>query len=180
LPTLSAWAIWQDPYHHNLIAHLPTDIAAVYPGPYLCYYPLPTPELVRSAHEYIVEVIDEDGPIDAIISFSQGAALAASIFLQHAKEKPHEDLVALAVFISASLLFDLDDETGADIWRSTQENSQSFIAASSDPALQSLVKQVPVCRASAIAYRALQQENAEYNNSCRGIRFQEVLLFDNN
>ncbi|KAJ5260473.1 hypothetical protein N7478_012078 [Penicillium angulare] len=122
-----------------------SDVAAVYPGPYLCYYPLPTPELVRAAHEQIFDAIAEEGPIDAIISFSQGAALAASILLQDAKEKPHEDMIGLAVFISASLPFDLDDETGADIWRSTQDSAKRSLAAVSDPlaSSQNFAKQVP-------------------------------------
>ena len=118
-------------------------MAAIYPEPYLCYYPLPTPELVRAAHEQVLEVIEEEGPIDAIIAFSQGAALAASMLLQQAKEKPHEDLIGMAIFVSASLPFDLDDETGADIWRSTQDSSKRSLAAVSDPLSQKFAKQAP-------------------------------------
>jgi Serine hydrolase (FSH1) len=49
-------------------------IAEIYPGPYLCWYPFPpTLENVSEAHELIWNIIEEDGPFDGVMGFSQGA-----------------------------------------------------------------------------------------------------------
>jgi Serine hydrolase (FSH1) len=56
-------------------------IAGLYPPPYLCWYEHGTPDDVQAAHDYLVSVIDEDGPYDGVIGFSEGAALAASLLL---------------------------------------------------------------------------------------------------
>ncbi|PVH76706.1 hypothetical protein DL98DRAFT_425086 [Cadophora sp. DSE1049] len=41
------------------------------------------PPEIRSAHEYIETVIEEEGPFEGVMGFSDGAATAASILLQH-------------------------------------------------------------------------------------------------
>lgn len=56
-------------------------IAELYPSPYLCWYEQGNPEDVQAAHDYLVSVIEEDGPYDGVIGFSEGAALAASLLL---------------------------------------------------------------------------------------------------
>ena len=52
--------------------------------------------------------IEDEGPFDGIIGFSQGAALASSVILRRAKDMTAEPLFQVAVFICASLPFDLD------------------------------------------------------------------------
>ncbi|KAI5238912.1 hypothetical protein E4T43_07096 [Aureobasidium subglaciale] len=89
------------------------EIRSVFPGPYLCYYNSPTLELVAAAFEYVHEIIEEEGPFDGVIGFSQGAALAASMLLQSAKQHK-KPLFELAIFAGASLPFDIDDESGLD------------------------------------------------------------------
>ena len=59
----------------------------------------------------------EEGPFAGVIGFSQGAALASSMMLEHAKSNPVNDLFKLAIFAGASLPFDLDDNTGLDRWQ---------------------------------------------------------------
>ena len=110
-------------YSSSLSAHLANQwvsagIGSLFPGPYLCYYDLPTPEKVQSAFDYINEVIEEEGPFDGVFGFSQGAALASSMMLEHSKRKPLDDLFKFAVFIAASLPFNLDDTTGMKHWES--------------------------------------------------------------
>lgn len=68
---------------------------------------MPTDDLVKQAQAYIEEIIEEEGPFDGVIGFSQGAALAASIMLEHAKTNPFEDIFKLAVFAGASLPFEM-------------------------------------------------------------------------
>ena len=53
--------------------------------------------------------MEEEGPFDGVIGFSQGAALASSMMLQHAKSNPGEDLFGCAIFAGASLPYNLDD-----------------------------------------------------------------------
>ena len=65
-------------------------IAEVYSGPYIAFYEDPTPEQVAEAHDLVNEVIEEDGPFDGIMGFSQGAALAASLILQRQTDHPTE------------------------------------------------------------------------------------------
>lgn len=100
-----------------------SDIAAYFPGPYLCYYNMPTHDQVKQAHEFIKDVMDEEGPFDGVIAFSQGAALASSLLLEHAKSKSHVDLLKLGIFIGASLPFDLDNQTGLLQWLSARSGN---------------------------------------------------------
>ena len=88
-----------------------SEVSSFYPGPYRCYYNLPTPNLVRQAHEFVQDVMEEEGPFEGVIGFSQGAALASSMMLQHAKSKPLDDMFKLAIFAGASLPYNLDDAT---------------------------------------------------------------------
>ncbi|KAF2472398.1 uncharacterized protein BDR25DRAFT_14043 [Lindgomyces ingoldianus] len=55
------------------------------------------------AKEFIREIIETEGPFDACIGFSQGAALLASVILDHQEENPFgEGLFKFAVFICGS------------------------------------------------------------------------------
>jgi hypothetical protein len=90
----------------------PPGVPALFQGPFYCFYAKPTAEQVKAAYEFVLEVIEEEGPFDGIMGFSQGGALAAMILLHHRKTSPHlPDLFRLAVFTCASLPFDPDTET---------------------------------------------------------------------
>jgi predicted esterase len=52
-----------------------------YPPPYFCWYERGDPGEVQAAHEHLRSVVDEDGPYDGVIGFSEGAALAAGLLL---------------------------------------------------------------------------------------------------
>ncbi|KAF7595521.1 hypothetical protein BBP40_005857 [Aspergillus hancockii] len=87
------------------------EVKSIIPGPYLCYYSAPTPGQVQDAFDLIYEVIEDEGPFDGIIGFSQGAALASSLLLKQAKDSPRDPpLFKMAVLLCASLPFDLDSE----------------------------------------------------------------------
>ena len=64
------------------------DIGKNYPGPYLCYYDAPTPKAVQSAVDLVLEVIEEDGPFDAVLGFSYGASLAVTVLAAAAERHP--------------------------------------------------------------------------------------------
>lgn len=50
------------------------------------------------------------------MGFSQGGALAASLILEQTKHDPLNPLFRFAIFISATLPFDVDDTLGLDAW----------------------------------------------------------------
>ncbi|KAI9660963.1 MAG: hypothetical protein M1821_009290 [Bathelium mastoideum] len=91
-------------------------ISNVFPGPYFCYYKDNSMRSVKAAHEYIGEIIEDEGPFDAVIGFSQGAALAASVILYHQIEHPLAlPLFRFAVFICGDLPFTRSPEHGLDV-----------------------------------------------------------------
>ncbi|EEP81158.1 predicted protein [Uncinocarpus reesii 1704] len=103
----------------------PADgVEEVFPGPYFCHYNLPTHNLVSCAHEFVLDIMELEGPFDGVIGFSQGAALAASMMLQHAKDNPEkEELFKLAIFAGASLPYNLDNVAGPAELESKVEGS---------------------------------------------------------
>ena len=66
------------------------DIGDAYPGPYLCYYADPTPAAVQSAVDTVLDVINTEGPYDAVLGFSNGAALAATVLAAAAERNPRD------------------------------------------------------------------------------------------
>ncbi|KAK8069863.1 hypothetical protein PG994_006479 [Apiospora phragmitis] len=63
----------------------------------------------------LYDVIREDGPFDGILSFSQGAALAAPFLLHHREKHPYgPEPFQLAVFMGATLPFDPQSHARAD------------------------------------------------------------------
>ncbi|KAK6072393.1 hypothetical protein SCUP234_09186 [Seiridium cupressi] len=84
-------------------------VKEIFPGPFYCYYRQPTLDQLQEAFDLIYDVVDEEGPFDGIIGFSQGAALASSLLLDHQKNNPRgQPLFRVAVFLCGSLPFDLD------------------------------------------------------------------------
>jgi hypothetical protein len=46
-------------------------VDSVYPGPYSCYYVEPSTKNLQDALDLVYHVMDEEGPFDAIMGFSQ-------------------------------------------------------------------------------------------------------------
>ncbi|KAJ9654234.1 hypothetical protein H2198_006694 [Neophaeococcomyces mojaviensis] len=96
-------------------------ISEVYPAPYLAWHSRYDPEYVSEVHDFLASVIEEDGPYDGIMGFSQGASLAASLLLCHEHircSRPDEQLDPLfkvAIFFNAVMLFSPSREIGSNI-----------------------------------------------------------------
>lgn len=84
------------------------QISKVYKGPYLSFYkwPLTTNPGDESTYldaiDQIYEVIEEEGPFDAILGFSHGATLAYQFLANHAKMHPLDppfQLFRCAIFL---------------------------------------------------------------------------------
>ncbi|KAL4997411.1 serine hydrolase FSH [Aspergillus recurvatus] len=63
-------------------------IKAIYPdSPTYTWFREPTPSGLRDAHRYVVEYMQKHGPYDAVMGFSQGCSLIASMALYHAYDR---------------------------------------------------------------------------------------------
>ena len=49
---------------------------------------MPKKDQVIAAQEFVREVMEDEGPFDAVIGFSQGAALTSSMVLEYMKTNP--------------------------------------------------------------------------------------------
>ena len=63
------------------------ELELVYPGPYHCFFPRYTSEAMEEAVQYVQEVVDEDGPYDCVIGFSQVRQLWNSCRLNSGPQK---------------------------------------------------------------------------------------------
>lgn len=90
-------------------------IDLLYPAPYLCYYDRHDTPSVRAAIDLLKDIIEEDGPYDGVIGFSQGAALVSSLMLCQLLEEPGKPLpFKVAIFLSAGLPLSPSTEIGKD------------------------------------------------------------------
>lgn len=93
-------------FSKNPRSHI-TGLEGVVDGPFYSHYPrdptLPSAHLAE-AFDHVQRTIDSDGPFDAIMGFSQGAALAAALIAHHAKVDPSATpLFRAAVFLCGGL-----------------------------------------------------------------------------
>ncbi|KAJ5180540.1 DUF341 domain protein [Penicillium capsulatum] len=71
-------------------------------------YARPTAESHARALAQLQRYVDEEGPFDGAIGFSQGAALVSTYLIQHRQTRPGESLpFRCAIFFSASRPFDV-------------------------------------------------------------------------
>ena len=75
------------------------------------WWPRPTVNAIRGAHQWLIDYCEEHGPYDAVICFSQGCSLVGSFLMYHYREAPNEPPPFRgAVFICGGLpLLVLDD-----------------------------------------------------------------------
>lgn len=59
---------------------------------------------MRDAIEYVREIVEDDGPFDAVIGFSQGASVAAAYLSAYAPKARDASAFAFAVFICTALI----------------------------------------------------------------------------
>lgn len=114
-------------------------IDAFFPGPYFCFYELPTLEEVQDAHDLITETIEEEGPFDAVIGFSQGGALASSYILSDLLSATPRNPFKCAIFFCSSMPFDLTSrpfcvyQDGTSRYADTKEPIPDFDVIDSVP-----------------------------------------------
>jgi len=80
------------------------------------WWPKPTINAIRGAHDYILDHISQHGPYDILMGFSQGCALIGSLLLYHARETPHEPLpFRAAMFLCGGLPFQVLEDLGLPV-----------------------------------------------------------------
>ena len=108
-------------------------IAEIYTGPYIAFFAHPTPEQVAEAFELVNEVIEEDGPFDGVMGFSQGASLAASLILQRQLDHPSKaPQFRFAIFICGLLPFSPNREFHEELYGSLRDQAASASIAELD------------------------------------------------
>ncbi len=66
------------------------DIPDILKGPFYCWFEALSSEQVNEAHKVIYETIEEEGPFDGVIAFSQGASVILSMLLHREIHHPHD------------------------------------------------------------------------------------------
>ncbi|KAL2023971.1 hypothetical protein VTK56DRAFT_206 [Thermocarpiscus australiensis] len=80
------------------------------------WWPKPTINAIRGAHKWVADYMDEHGPYDAVMGFSQGCSLVSSFLLYHARETPDEPLpFKAAVFICGGLPLGVLEDLGLPV-----------------------------------------------------------------
>jgi len=80
-------------------------VEGLFEPPFTCWFTYDRDSVAQS-HELILSVVEDEGPFDGIIGFSQGAAIAASIIIHHAQTHPLEPQYSLfkcAIFLCGGL-----------------------------------------------------------------------------
>lgn len=84
-------------------------LGTVVPGPFLCYTKDYSPGAIRDLHDLIDSVIEEQGPFDGIVGFSQGASIALSYLMQRHIESSFDSSFKFAVFFSTIAAMSADE-----------------------------------------------------------------------
>ncbi|KAK0510875.1 hypothetical protein JMJ35_006427 [Cladonia borealis] len=91
------------------------EIAKIYSPPHRCFHgAFPDENEVRESHRFLYDILDDEGPFEGVLGFSQGAGVAASLLfeqtMQPGSERP-EPLFKFAVFIGGTQPWDIYEPT---------------------------------------------------------------------
>lgn len=85
-------------------------MAQHYAGPFYSYVEGYSPIEIREAMDDMADFIEDNGPFDGVIGFSQGASMAATFLLDHYTRFPDEaPPFDFAIFLSSVAAFSPDD-----------------------------------------------------------------------
>jgi hypothetical protein len=89
------------------------------------------PEHIEAAHSFLRSIIEEDGPYDGVVGFSQGAALAASFILcdeHHGGLGGGKPPFKMAAFFNCVMLFSPSKEVGTHIGEQVRQMEEKHAA----------------------------------------------------
>lgn len=99
-----------------------SGIPTQYPGPFHCYLDNHTCEDVAAVQDFLEEILDQEGPFDGVVGFSQGAEVIISYLLDLKRRDPlRSPPFRFAVFFSPVVAFSSDpDYCREEIWDITE------------------------------------------------------------
>ncbi|MCJ1353181.1 MAG: hypothetical protein MMC33_003166, partial [Icmadophila ericetorum] len=102
--------------------------------PYFTFYRATEVKDIRAAHVWLRELIDRQGPYDAVMCFSQGCSVISSLILYHQKECPEEPLpFKAAIFICGGVplpvLSDLGLPVPPEVWAMNERSGRELAGA---------------------------------------------------
>ncbi|KAF2419581.1 hypothetical protein EJ08DRAFT_43567 [Tothia fuscella] len=94
-------------------------VDGIYEGPFKTWFtwsgqnppPESDVESILDSFDLLYQIIEEQGPFEGVIGFSQGATIAAAILLHYQRQNPLEPAYALfkyAIFFSAAAIVDIE------------------------------------------------------------------------
>lgn len=87
-------------------------------GPYYAYTTEYTPSALREAYDDLAAIIDDEGPFDGVLGFSQGASMAAGFLVEQERRRPGKaPPFRFAIFMSSVAAFSSDDSYGSTLIR---------------------------------------------------------------
>ncbi|KAJ6035991.1 hypothetical protein N7540_000270 [Penicillium herquei] len=117
--------------------HPAPEVSDSFKGSYLGWYRSPSTAAVVVAHEAVYKVIDEQGPFDGVLGFSQGAAVAVSLLLRvHAPITSQKTHFQAAIFIGSPIPFSLSMDYAID-------TRTYFSIAASSPSRPGALMKIP-------------------------------------
>lgn len=91
------------------------DLPDFVKGPFFCWYEGLSSPQCQEAHDLILETIEDEGPFDGVVGFSQGASLALSILLHDEINRPGQPpRFKFGVFLCSNLVISPDGQFNAD------------------------------------------------------------------
>lgn len=88
-------------------------IKVLFESGHYAWWPKVTINAIRGAHKWLIDYLEENGPYDAVMGFSQGCSLIGSFLLYHYRETPDEPLpFKAAIFICGGLPLPVLDDLG--------------------------------------------------------------------
>lgn len=89
-----------------------TGVELFYAPPYYSFYD-PDLESIKKAHRWLLDYVDEHGPYDGVMNFSQGCALSSTLLLYHQKFHPDKPPpFKVAMFICGGIVLSALDDLG--------------------------------------------------------------------
>ena len=87
-----------------------------YEAPYYSFYEPSSIAAIRLAHEWLQGYIEDNGPYDGVLMFSQGCALISALLLYHQAETPHLPFpFKVAIFICGGAPLDVIEDVGIHV-----------------------------------------------------------------
>ncbi|KAF2667283.1 hypothetical protein BT63DRAFT_289093 [Microthyrium microscopicum] len=94
----------------------PAPGVELWPGPYRTYFVIPTTKQMKHMMDWLGEIIEDEGPFDGVLGFSEGGALAYTAMMHHQETSSDGiPLFRFAIFISCALPWTWDESTGIDV-----------------------------------------------------------------